>query len=111
MGMLFIKDGLVDPLVSVDSSLLKAGGHVWHRDLTGANLSRANISGADLTGATIIGTRTDNVRVDEGTMTNGIILAPGDSNKEIEKALSSLDPKLRDKVLRDNPKLKEVYRE
>ena len=32
MGMLFIKDGLVDPaIVSVDSSLLKAKGHVWHR--------------------------------------------------------------------------------
>ena len=32
MGMLFIKDGLVDPaMVSVDSSLLKAKGHVWHR--------------------------------------------------------------------------------
>ena len=80
-------------------------------DLRGANLSRADLTGADLTGATIIWTRTDNVRVDEGTMTNGIILAPGDSNKEIEKALSSLDPKLRDKVLRDNPKLKEIHRE
>ncbi len=32
MGMLFIKDGLVDPaIISVDSSLLKAKGHVWHR--------------------------------------------------------------------------------
>ena len=31
MGVLFIKDGLVDPLVSVDSSLLKAKGHVWLR--------------------------------------------------------------------------------
>lgn len=32
MGTLFIKDGLVDPcVVSVDSSLLKARGHVWHR--------------------------------------------------------------------------------
>ncbi len=32
MGMLFIKDGLVDPaIVSVDSSLLKAKGHVWHK--------------------------------------------------------------------------------
>ena len=87
------------------------GANLSRAYLTGANLPGADLSGADLTGATIIGTRTDNVRVDEGTMTNGIILAPGDSNKEIEKALSSLDPKLRDKVLRDNPKLKEVYRE
>ncbi len=32
MGMLFIKDGLVDPaIISVDSSLLKAKGHVWHK--------------------------------------------------------------------------------
>jgi len=31
MCMLFIKDGLVDPIVSVDSSLLKGKGHVWHR--------------------------------------------------------------------------------
>ena len=31
MGILFIKDGLVDPIVSVDSSLLKAKGHVWHK--------------------------------------------------------------------------------
>jgi len=32
MGMLFIKEGLVDAsVVSVDSSLLKARGHVWHR--------------------------------------------------------------------------------
>ena len=31
MGVLFIKDGLVDPIVSIDSSLLKAKGHVWHR--------------------------------------------------------------------------------
>ncbi len=32
MGVLFIKDGLVDPaIVSVDSSLLKAKGHVWHK--------------------------------------------------------------------------------
>ncbi len=32
MGILFIKDGLVDPaIISVDSSLLKAKGHVWHR--------------------------------------------------------------------------------
>ena len=30
MGMLFIKDGLVDP-ISVDSSLLKAKGRVWKR--------------------------------------------------------------------------------
>ena len=30
MGMLFIKDGLVDS-ISVDSSLLKAKGHVWLR--------------------------------------------------------------------------------
>ena len=28
MGMLFIKEGLVDPVVSVDSSLLKVKGHV-----------------------------------------------------------------------------------
>ena len=31
MGMLFIKEGLVDPIVSVESSLLKAKGHVWLR--------------------------------------------------------------------------------
>ena len=32
MGVLFIKDGLVDPaIISVDSSLLKAKGHVWLR--------------------------------------------------------------------------------
>ena len=32
VGVLFIKDGLVDPaIVSVDSSLLKAKGHVWHK--------------------------------------------------------------------------------
>ncbi len=31
MGILFIKDGLVGPLVSVDSSLLKAKGRVWNR--------------------------------------------------------------------------------
>ena len=80
-------------------------------NLTEANLTGADLSGANLTDAIIIGTRTDNVRVDEGTITSGIILAPGDSNKEIEKALSSLDPTLRDKVLRDNPKLKEIYRE
>ena len=34
MGILFIKDRLVDPLVSVDSSLLKAKGHVWLRSNT-----------------------------------------------------------------------------
>ena len=32
MGMLFIKDGLADPaIISVDSSLLKAKGHAWHK--------------------------------------------------------------------------------
>ncbi len=32
MGMLFVKEGLIDPfVVSVDSSLLKAKGHVWHK--------------------------------------------------------------------------------
>ena len=31
MDILFIKDGLVDPIVSVYSSLLKAKGHVWHK--------------------------------------------------------------------------------
>ena len=31
MGVLFIKDGLVDPIVSVDSSLLKAKGRVWRK--------------------------------------------------------------------------------
>ncbi len=32
MGILFIKDGLVDTsIVSVDSSLLKVKGHVWHK--------------------------------------------------------------------------------
>ncbi len=32
MGMLFVKEGLVDPcILSVDSCLLKAKGHVWHR--------------------------------------------------------------------------------
>ena len=32
VGVLFIKEGLVDPsIVSVDSSLLKAKGYVWHR--------------------------------------------------------------------------------
>ncbi len=32
MGMLFVKEGFIDPfVVSVDSSLLKAKGHVWHK--------------------------------------------------------------------------------
>ena len=32
MGMLFVNEVLVDPfIVSIDSSLLKARGHVWHR--------------------------------------------------------------------------------
>jgi len=32
MGILFVREGLVDPcIVSVDSSLLRAKGHVWHR--------------------------------------------------------------------------------
>jgi len=32
MAMLLVKEGLVDPfIVSIDSSLLKARGHVWHR--------------------------------------------------------------------------------
>ena len=43
MGMLFIKDGLVDPIVSVDSSLLKAKGHVWLRSNTKNEVSRLGI--------------------------------------------------------------------
>ena len=32
MGKLFVKERLVDPyIVSVDSTLLKAKGHVWHK--------------------------------------------------------------------------------
>ena len=32
MGELFVKEKLIDPyIVSVDSSLLKAKGHIWHR--------------------------------------------------------------------------------
>lgn len=32
MGMLFVKEGMVDPYIaSVDSCLLKAKGHIWHR--------------------------------------------------------------------------------
>ena len=31
MDILFIKDGLVDPIVSLYGSLLKAKGHVWHK--------------------------------------------------------------------------------
>ena len=43
MGMLFIKDGLVDPIVSVDSSLLKAKGHVWLRSNTKNEVPRSGI--------------------------------------------------------------------
>ncbi len=44
MGMLFIKDGLVDPaIVSVDSSLLKAKGHVWHRSNMKNEVPRSGI--------------------------------------------------------------------
>ena len=43
MGMLFIKDGLIDPIVSVDSSLLKAKGHVWLRSNTKNEVSRSGI--------------------------------------------------------------------
>ena len=42
MGMLFIKDGLVDP-ISVDSSLLKAKGHVWLRSNTKNEVPRSGI--------------------------------------------------------------------
>ena len=42
MGMLFIKDGLVDP-ISVDSSLLKAKGHVWHRSNMKNEVPRSGI--------------------------------------------------------------------
>ena len=32
MGCLFIVEGMVDPsITAVDSSLLKAKGHVWHK--------------------------------------------------------------------------------
>ena len=43
MGMLFIKDGLVDPIVSIDSSLLKAKGHVWLRSNTKNEVPRSGI--------------------------------------------------------------------
>ena len=43
MGILFIKDRLVDPLVSVDSSLLKAKGHVWLRSNTKNEVPRSGI--------------------------------------------------------------------
>ena len=44
MGMLFIKDGLVDSsIVSVDSSLLKAKGHVWLRLNTKNEVPRSGI--------------------------------------------------------------------
>ncbi len=44
MGVLFIKDGLVDPaIVSVDSSLLKAKGHVWHRSNMKNEVPRSGI--------------------------------------------------------------------
>ena len=43
MGMLFIKDGLVDPIVSVDSSLWKAKGHVWLRSNTKDEVPRSGI--------------------------------------------------------------------
>ena len=43
MGILFIKDGLVDPIVSVDSSLLKAKGRVWHRSSTKNEVPRSGI--------------------------------------------------------------------
>ena len=42
MGMLFRKDGLVDP-ISVDSSLLKAKGHVWLRSNTKNEVPRSGI--------------------------------------------------------------------
>ncbi len=46
MGMLFIKDGLVEPsIVSVDSSLLKAKGYVWHKSSMKKN--EAPLSGID----------------------------------------------------------------
>ncbi len=32
MGYLFVTDGLVDPsITAIDSTLLKAKGHVWHK--------------------------------------------------------------------------------
>ena len=41
MGMLFIKDVLIDPsIISVDSSLLKAKGRVWHR----SNMKKNEVS-------------------------------------------------------------------
>ncbi len=44
MGMLFIKDGLVDPfIVSVDNSLLKAKGRVWLRLNTKNEVPRLGI--------------------------------------------------------------------
>ncbi len=44
MGVLFIKDGLVDSsIVSVDSSLLKAKGHVWHRSNMKNEVPRSGI--------------------------------------------------------------------
>ena len=43
MGMLFIKKGLVDPIVSVESSLLKAKGHVWLRLNTKNEVPRSGI--------------------------------------------------------------------
>ena len=43
MGVLFIKDGMVDPIVSVDSSLLKAKEHVWHRSNMKNEVHRSGI--------------------------------------------------------------------
>ena len=44
MGMLFIKDVLIDPsIISVDSSLLKAKGHVWHRSNMKNEVPRSGI--------------------------------------------------------------------
>ena len=45
MDMLFIKDVLVDPsIISVDSSLMKAKGHVWHR----SNMKKNEVSSSDI---------------------------------------------------------------
>ncbi len=43
MGVLFIKYGLVDPIVSVDSSLLKAKGRVWYKSNMKNEVPRSGI--------------------------------------------------------------------
>ncbi len=62
MGMLFIKDGLVDPaIISVDSSLMKAKGHVWHR----SNTKKNEVSGSDIDTDALWGFISENLPAEE----------------------------------------------